>query len=141
MKQHLCHLNSLILVNLCSPDEESYYVFLTWNNCREFLASDGAVFQRDHQSYFKKPVWVGSLLYITANATSSSIEKVPIFFNIDCFLFRRKRNIESGSWIIFETKMDLCYFYVRWLRRFTQYHLMAKVVYLSNFVFYNISFC
>ena len=44
-------------VYLFSPDKGSSYVFLTRNNCCEFLASYGVIFQSVIKSYFKTPVF------------------------------------------------------------------------------------
>ena len=42
---------------LFSPDEGSHYVFATWNNSCECLASKGVSLQNVHQLLFKMPVW------------------------------------------------------------------------------------
>ena len=48
---------------LFSPEEGSCYVFSYWNNCCEFLATYGVIFQSDIQSYFKAPVPGAPLSY------------------------------------------------------------------------------
>ena len=37
---------------LFSPDEESWYVFSTRNNCSKFFSSYKVIFQSDIQAYF-----------------------------------------------------------------------------------------
>ena len=49
---------------LFSPDEGSWYIFSTRNNCCEFFASYGVIIQSVAQSFLKTPVCGASLTYI-----------------------------------------------------------------------------
>ena len=46
-----------------SPDKESCYIFSTWKNCWEFLATYGVNFQSVTQSFLKTTVCSASLSY------------------------------------------------------------------------------
>ena len=47
--------------NLFSPEEGSCYVFSTRNNCCEFLASGGVIFQSFIKPFFKRLIFGASL--------------------------------------------------------------------------------
>ena len=48
---------------LFSPKEGSCYVFSTRNNCCEFLATDGVIFQSVTKPFFKTPVFGAPLIF------------------------------------------------------------------------------
>ena len=70
---------------LLLPDEGSCYIFSIRNNCCEFLASYGVIFQSDFQPYFKTPVcgaaFSKKLLNVNQKIKNSvSINDICIFF-------------------------------------------------------------
>ena len=65
---------------LFSPEEGLCYIFSTQNNCWEFLASDGVIFQNVIKPLFKTPVFGAPLTsYPTSCQAAYLCEKNPAF--------------------------------------------------------------
>ena len=85
---------------LFSPDKGSCYVFSTRNNCCEFLASDGVIFQSVIKPFLKTPVF---------GAPLTSLETVFVFDSevfvwFHSYLETDKQKLWNEQYFIFNKK-------------------------------------